>query len=214
MQPGHRATALQNIYNEALTHTVKTITYDRFAACFPTPAAYCPESLKKVWSQMMGRFEELAKNEFEDILRERDVVRLLNELDDLVAQAWERKRKAESEGHDVGNAVGPHTLPPTVLLQAHITPYLTTHAEALTKQLHTTESANQDLSRTIVSQRQEIQRLLGRVESVVGDLTSAVDRLEQANGKSASVASDMRGGMHEGRLSQEMDEMEAELQQR
>ncbi len=61
MQPGHRATALQNIYNEALTHTVKSITYDRFAACFPTPATYCPDSLKKVWSQMMGRFEELAK---------------------------------------------------------------------------------------------------------------------------------------------------------
>ena len=58
---GRRATALRTIYNEALTHTIKTVSYDRFIACFPTPARYCPESLKGVWKQMMSRFEELAR---------------------------------------------------------------------------------------------------------------------------------------------------------
>lgn len=59
--PGRRATALQTIYHEALAHTVKTISYESFASCFPTPARYCPNSLRAVWKQMMGRFEELAK---------------------------------------------------------------------------------------------------------------------------------------------------------
>lgn len=59
--PGHRASALQNIFNEALVHTLKTISYENFAACFPTPARACPDSLRAVWQQMIGRFEELAR---------------------------------------------------------------------------------------------------------------------------------------------------------
>lgn len=59
--PGPRATALHSIYNEALNHTVKSISYEHFASCFPTPAKYCPDSLRRVWSQMMGRFEELSR---------------------------------------------------------------------------------------------------------------------------------------------------------
>ncbi|KAI9788299.1 MAG: hypothetical protein M1816_006984 [Peltula sp. TS41687] len=97
--PGHRASALQNIFNEALVHTLKTISYDHFAACFPTPARACPDSLRAVWQQMVGRFEELARSEFDDILRERDVIRLLNELDTMVARAWKEKGSA-GEGAD------------------------------------------------------------------------------------------------------------------
>jgi hypothetical protein len=58
---GHRATALHNIYSEALAHTVKQISYDKFASCFPTPAAYCAESLRSLWSRLMTRFEMIAR---------------------------------------------------------------------------------------------------------------------------------------------------------
>ena len=58
---GPRATALYKIYGEALGHTIKSIGYDHFASCFPTPAKYCPDSLRRVWAQMIGRFEELAR---------------------------------------------------------------------------------------------------------------------------------------------------------
>ena len=194
---GRRARALHTIYNEALTHTIKTINYDRFIACFPTPARYCPESLKGVWRQMISRFEELARvgsiflrsrlshfytsfpsffeienigigflfspqdqershgflvfsypvedgdyledspwsclfrfvllryrmywrlekrewlwlrvsntqDEFEDILRERRVTHLLNELDRLVEEGWQRKKEAEEKVKEGGGGI-------------------------------------------------------------------------------------------------------------
>ena len=42
---------------------------------------------------MNARIEELARGEFEDILRERDVVRNMNELDRLIAEAKKRKER-------------------------------------------------------------------------------------------------------------------------
>ena len=117
---GARATALTNIFNEALAHTRRTCSYDNFAACFPTPARYCANSLRALWAQMMERFELHAKvslnaragmtrprrrmltttwtkqNEFDAILSERAVVPALNDLDRLIADAQRRKARASS----------------------------------------------------------------------------------------------------------------------
>ncbi len=91
--PGPRASRLQEVFSTALTHTLKTCSYANFSACFPTPAKHVPESLQALWKQMNARIEELARGEFEDILRERDVVRNLNELDRLIAEAKKRKER-------------------------------------------------------------------------------------------------------------------------
>ncbi len=51
---------------------------------------------------MNARTEEFASREFEAIVRERDVVRNLNELDRLVAEARRRKERGEMGEADVG----------------------------------------------------------------------------------------------------------------
>ncbi len=50
---------------------------------------------------MVTRIEELARGEFDDICRERDVVRNLNELDRLVGEAKRRQERGDGEGGDV-----------------------------------------------------------------------------------------------------------------
>ncbi|KAI9854864.1 MAG: hypothetical protein M1824_006554 [Vezdaea acicularis] len=171
--PGPRALALQKIYNEALAHTLKTCSYANFSSCFPTPAKYVPDSLHKLWAQMVGRLEELAKSEFADILAEREVVPRLNELDELVAEARRRRdREPQGEGE-----VAPHMLPPHALLAAHLGPYLAQQQSQLNAQLQTTASKNAALLQEIRGQREEIDGLVKQLEGVVHDLEGAEEAL-------------------------------------
>ncbi|KAI9750752.1 MAG: hypothetical protein M4579_006324 [Chaenotheca gracillima] len=167
--PGHRATALHNIFISALSHTLRTCSYENFAACFPTPARACPESLRELWRQMVGKMEVLAKSEFDSILSERAVVPSLNTLDRLIADA--SKRKTASGGVA---PVPPHTLPPAQILRAHLTPHLSQAQSTLNARLQTEQSRNAVLMERVVAQRREIESLVGGLGRVVGDLEGAV----------------------------------------
>lgn len=101
--PGPRATALQRLYADAITHVLKTCSYDNFATCFPTPAKEVPDSLKHLHEQFTDRLGASMRMNFEQILAERNVVTSLNELDRLVEEAKKRKAKAQEEAQ--GQAV-------------------------------------------------------------------------------------------------------------
>jgi hypothetical protein len=57
-----------------------------------------PASLESVHRQLNAKLEESASAEFNEIVREREVVRGLNELDRLVGEARRRKDRGEEEG--------------------------------------------------------------------------------------------------------------------
>lgn len=59
--PGPRASALEKIFNDALSHTLKACSYTNFAACFPTPARYVPESLTALHKEFVMKLEERCK---------------------------------------------------------------------------------------------------------------------------------------------------------
>ncbi|KAI9839144.1 MAG: hypothetical protein M1819_003137 [Sarea resinae] len=175
--PGPRATALTNLFNSALSHVLKQCSYENFAACFPTPAKRVPEALKGMWRAMTGRFEELAKAEFEDILTERAVIANLNELDRLISDASRRKaRSAASTSTSENSAdapVAPHLLPPPTHYHAHLAPFLSQHQSLLNAKLQTVQSQNAALLSSIETQRREIEALVAGVEGVVRDLEGA-----------------------------------------
>ena len=95
LTPGPRASRLQQVFSEALSRTLRANSYANFSSCFPTPSKHVPRSLEAVWRQLNAKLEESAKAEFEDVVRERDVVRGLNELDRLVGEARFRKENGE-----------------------------------------------------------------------------------------------------------------------
>ncbi|KAI9657578.1 MAG: hypothetical protein M1829_006886 [Trizodia sp. TS-e1964] len=100
-QPGPRARALQKVFDNALSASLKACSYENFAACFPTPARYVPERLEGLWQNMMARIREFAQREFEAILSERAVVPALNGLDRLIAEARARRDSTLSAGGEV-----------------------------------------------------------------------------------------------------------------
>ena len=96
--PGPRATRLKQVFDQALGRTLRANSYANFAGCFPTPARHVPSSLESVWRQLNAKLEESAKAEFGDIVRERDLVGLLNELDRLVGEARFRRENGNNGG--------------------------------------------------------------------------------------------------------------------
>ncbi len=131
-------------------------------------------------------------------MKERDVVRNLNELDRLITEAKKRKSRA-AEGEvpipyvthsrnllestsNTNTLKRPHTLPPLPLYIAHLAPFLQQTQSQLNARLQTTQSQNAQLASKISGQRAEIEQLVSGLEEVVADLEGAVESLRPVIG--------------------------------
>jgi kinetochore protein NNF1 len=103
--PGPRASALQNGFQKALEAILTKCDYNNFSACFPTAAQYAPSALRDFHRDFASKLGEVARSEFEGILAERTVVKGLNELDELLKEAKERKAEAERKATQEGGEV-------------------------------------------------------------------------------------------------------------
>jgi kinetochore protein NNF1 len=86
------------VFADRLKHTLDKLSYRNVAACYPTIAAKQPAMLRAIQAQMVQVMEAKAAAHFERTLEERDAVRRLNELEDLVAAAGQRRAEGEMDG--------------------------------------------------------------------------------------------------------------------
>lgn len=103
--PGPRAQGLINIYNQAVDATLKKCSTGNFASCFPTAAEQAPEVLESLRSQVLNQLQRTWKLNFDDIMAKRNVVQLLNSLDQCIEDARLRKKRAEANGGPVETPV-------------------------------------------------------------------------------------------------------------
>jgi len=61
LKPGPRAARFQATLDSALSHTLGKVSWDNFAACYPTMAAKAPAVLRAVQSQMVERLRALCQ---------------------------------------------------------------------------------------------------------------------------------------------------------
>lgn len=94
--PGPRAQGLINVFNKASKATLDKCSSENFASCFPTAARYAPETLEGLRSQIIDQLDRTWKVNFEDILKKRDVIKLVNELEQCIEDAKLRKKRAEA----------------------------------------------------------------------------------------------------------------------
>lgn len=176
-EPGLRATALQKVFSTALTATLKSNSYTNFSACFPTPAEHCAPALEGVWKQLNAKLEEGCTKEFEDILKERGVVKGLNEWDSAIEKARLKKdRSIDGEKH-----VGLHSLGGEELYKAWMANGLVEAETTLQARLKESQEGNQVMMQEIMKQREEIERLIGGLESMVGDVKSSVKAMQEGD---------------------------------
>lgn len=97
--PGPRAQGLINVFNQASKATLDKCSSKNFASCFPTAAQYSPEVLDNLRGQIVDQLDRTWKSNFEDIMARRDVVKLLNSLDQSIEDARLRKKRAEESAN-------------------------------------------------------------------------------------------------------------------
>ncbi|RMY42858.1 hypothetical protein D0864_15993 [Hortaea werneckii] len=178
--PGPRAAALQKLYNDAINHVLKTCSYDNFAKCFPTPSREVPQSMRQLHEQFNEKLGNQLRSNFEDVLRDRNVVPSLNELDRLVEEAKRRKTRAQEEGVESSPMpnLRPHTLPAAQLYLAHLSPSLAQASQDIQQQQEVTQAENSELLDRVLQQRSEIATLVQGLENVVADLDASVATLK------------------------------------
>ncbi|KAI1384714.1 Nnf1-domain-containing protein [Hypoxylon trugodes] len=172
--PGPRASRFQAVLDSSLKHTLGKISWDNFAACYPTVAEKSPAVLRAVQKQMVDRLGALCKKEFDSVLQGRNVVAKLNELEGLVSEA-ERRRD------DAGVAeapIPPHMLPPDQVLAAHLAPHLAQQQSQLNAKLQTVQAHNAKLFSDIQKQRAEMQSLMGLLQKVLEDIDGANGQMD------------------------------------
>ena len=97
--PGPRAQGLINVFNQASKATLDKCSAKNFASCFPTAAQYSPEVLDNLRGQIVDQLDRTWKTNFEDIMERRNVVKLLNSLDQCIENAKLRKKRAEESAN-------------------------------------------------------------------------------------------------------------------
>src|SRR5690349_6214939 len=75
-------------------------------------------------------------------------------------------------------AARPHTLPPSSLLVAHLSPCLHEQHTLLTTSLNVTQQRNEALASEIVEQKDEIEKLVSGLEEIVRDLERAAGMVQ------------------------------------
>lgn len=177
--PGPRAAALQKLYSDAITHTLRTCSYSNFASSFPTPASHDPDAMKDLHSDFVEKLHRTCTLHFEQILRDRHLVASLNDLDRLVEDARKRKTAAEQAhgGQPVQTPLPPHTLPAQSLYLSHLAPLLSEQQASLSSRLQTAQSENANLVDTVLQQRREIERLVSQLETTIADIDAATEAL-------------------------------------
>ena len=88
-----------NVFNQASKATLDKCSAENFASCFPTAAQYAPEVLDGLRSQIVDQLDRTWRVNFEEILKKRDVVKLVNELEQCIEDAKLRKKRAEESAN-------------------------------------------------------------------------------------------------------------------
>ncbi|KAL7626587.1 hypothetical protein AAE478_003359 [Parahypoxylon ruwenzoriense] len=171
LTPGPRASRFQQVLDSSLSHTLSKISWDNFAACYPTIAVQSPAVLRAVQKQMVDRLGALCKKEFDSVLQSRNVVAKLNELESLVSEAERRRDEAGEVGAEA--PVPPHMLPAEQVLAAHLAPHLAQQQSQLNAKLQTVQGYNAKLFDDIQKQRAEIQSLMTLLRKVFEDIDGA-----------------------------------------
>lgn len=70
-------------------------------------------------------------------------------------------------------APSPHLLPPSQILDAHLSPALIAHRSALNAKLQTTQAQNALLHDLVLGQRAQIQALLQQLDAALDDVRGA-----------------------------------------
>ncbi|KAH8556820.1 Nnf1-domain-containing protein [Umbelopsis sp. PMI_123] len=175
---GKRATKLNMLFEKYVERIIQSISYAKFAICFSELDEQQHEALVMAHQQVCAYLESSIRDDFQNILSERQLIEKLNELDKLVEEAKRNSNAAELKRSAAGIVIEPEQA-----LRARSIPLKLAEIERLRKQYSELQGQNQHLMKTIVNQRDQLTGLCNSVSQSLGQFEQAV---ETASGMSDS----------------------------
>lgn len=180
---------LEQVCSKALTESQKVLTDDNLHACYPTLASSQDGRalIQTIKQQLTESWQANTQNEFTSIFSEREIEEKLNELDELIAIAQDRK---DSEGQ--ASQIPIDQLTPINIVSSHLIPLKETNLEALHSQLDTLKSNNIRL----LNELQEQATLATQLRSSTMEIMERISKIEQVS-QGADIESKLRTLVHQ-----------------
>jgi len=173
---GARVSALRAAYNRTLNKSMSPITLANFSSCFPKLAHANPRKLEMLHTAMTTHMLTRGPSELNLIFHRRKVVQNLNALDELLAEATERRKHAP-EGTV---PMTPSLLPPRDVVEAHLRPVLKMAVGREEEKLVETRRRNDVMMREIEEQRRVMKEFTALLEESRSAFGQAVEEVVSA----------------------------------
>lgn len=167
-----RKEQLDAFLSRTLSETIAHIPLEKFAQCFP--------SMKKgkviavIHQQLIEFFEKSCKQEYANLIKERDLNKKLDMLDECIHDAEFRKLHGESEV-DISNKQ------PQEILKAHLYSHKRELLDKLNQDLLDIDKENEELSTQIAAEEKAIEDCISRMQSLIQKLEKTVYGMNEKN---------------------------------
>ncbi|CAM0139576.1 unnamed protein product [Umbelopsis sp. WA50703] len=165
---GKRAKKLNLLFEKYMQRIIQSLSYAKFALCFPELNEKQHDALVMAHKQVCDYLETSMKEDFQNIVTERELIERLNELDQLVEEAKIKHKSGESSKTGAGIIFEPGQA-----LRARTVPLKIAELERLKMQHSELQAENRNLMTAIVTQRDELNGLCHTV-------STSLDQFEQA----------------------------------
>ncbi|OZJ06940.1 hypothetical protein BZG36_00110 [Bifiguratus adelaidae] len=163
---GPRAKKLRQILAKSVDMTLQNVSYDKLAQCFPQLHRDAPESLKAAHEQVNLFLMSTIEEEFETIIRTRELMGRLNELDRLIEEA--------KAGSARNGAYNPDKVTPEASVRSQMVPLKRMELQRLRNELFRTEAENKDLMKEVKQRKEEASEATKVLKTLTDDFDKAV----------------------------------------
>ncbi|KAI9025601.1 hypothetical protein DFJ74DRAFT_664926 [Hyaloraphidium curvatum] len=181
-----RAQGLKKAAGHALEQTLKKCSAEEVAKCFPWLAKQSPEALEEKVAEIREGIRLRTMDEFNRIVDSRDLIRKLEELDQMVDRAIERQTE--------GATAQPHRIAPDSAIRASCVPLKRIEAERLRNQILEMEATNKGLINEVNEAEAFLKETQEEFELVRGQISQLVDALQSVDtGKMQNLIEELTG---------------------
>ncbi|CAN6637947.1 kinetochore-associated protein Nnf1p [Trichomonascus vanleenenianus] len=166
---------LNQISARSLEESVKFLTYERLATCYPTVASTTKgrQVLEQARNQIAEHWKVTALKEFDAIYDERKIKEKMVELDTLISQARERQASESPEPQD--QPVNLEQLTPDHIVNAHLGLIKEQQIAELEKELASLREENRQLLDNAMTNNDKLQEISSSLQSTLDLQTETKD---------------------------------------
>lgn len=169
LQPSARYRRLVTSSSTALAHAVKSLTYKRVAACYPSIAKTQAgqDALREALKQICKAWQDSVQTEFDAIFEERHLHEKLAQLDQLVKEAKLRMNSNTELPIHVDR------LTPDQIIKSHLRETKLARIKKLKQLAETVKKENDEYRQKIKDNTKQVHASLDKLHKVTSDISKA-----------------------------------------